>query len=373
MENLGAELCYLAQLPPEEQFTIRLVIIWELDNNKFLVCRAKPDNAYPFLNEDMEYSNADIVYFSPIEVYTHTPVITGDVVEVGRILIIDNALHLDSVTFIEKANTMPGRIEYMTETMNDIWIQKEYVSNGKSSKVEEESEIDASLLDQLPFDMKFEIISFIPTYSKQERIKLVERNVRIACELLKICEDEFNDKYCDKTCTAMRIEKRLNPDRLYEIDNDFIRFVKMRLINKEFAKIMKENIMKLDLLYIYRDDIGRRRLVRTSIELARRDYFKDPSLNPIYFLYYYSQIEKHAYPYYGYNDLNIACAPSLDKLSRFDFAVSFYEKFGLSSNEIYLMEKIDFCVNRKELKLYRPTFILEEFRALLGEIFLALN
>ncbi|EFC47619.1 predicted protein [Naegleria gruberi] len=367
-ESLVAELYYAANsFPSAHKFEVLVLDERHLYSSECLVSRPLSNHpSYNLKNYD-RYSNDEIRYYSPIQIFLFDQCAKGSVLEISQIDFVDinskNQIRAWQSTNIRSDCLGLERINRMLNNVTTHWITMDIktLSNQKYDQLEITK---SEMLVDLPIEIKYEIITFIPTYSKPERIKMMERNVKITCEQMGISQDEFYEKHCDDDCNTRLWEKKLNPACMKRVDNEFMTCVKMRLINREYALMMKKRILQLDTLYIYDDDFGERKYVRASLELSKREFMKNPLTDSLYIMH--PKINRKDLCLTNYNKLRyIRCAPILNEISEV-YSLNHFSAFGLKEVRIPLMNRIDFCDNRKELKIYRPTVMIQDLVDLRG-------
>ncbi|EFC46007.1 predicted protein [Naegleria gruberi] len=99
------------------------------------------------------------------------------------------------------------------------------------------------LLHNLPMDIKYEIIDFIPTFSLRDfyKIKLDEFT-----EQMKLAQVEDISKIVCKGLNLFETFTKRSFQNLYYSDPLYRNYYKKRLINREYALRMKQRILKLD-------------------------------------------------------------------------------------------------------------------------------
>ncbi|EFC44616.1 predicted protein [Naegleria gruberi] len=114
-------------------------------------------------------------------------------------------------------------------------------NNNNNSKIEENGK-DWSCLENLPQDVKFEIIDFIPTFSMRRdlNIKLSDRETDEY-----IVDEEAVIGYIDEMNQVLQWKERRMEQCLIVRDVPIKTMHKMRVISKEYAKRMKFKLMTL--------------------------------------------------------------------------------------------------------------------------------
>jgi len=127
--------------------------------------------------------------------------------------------------------------------LNKLWIVKDQARKRSLNTYESSSDnLDTQLLKTLSNDLKYEIISFIPTYSKRGCLLEMENNIKINSKLSTIPMDELLKHVCDPL-NPYELEKRRKKECIYLQDSEWVTNHKMRLIDREYAKRMKMKII----------------------------------------------------------------------------------------------------------------------------------
>ncbi|KAL9653595.1 hypothetical protein ABK040_000512 [Willaertia magna] len=173
------------------------------------------------------------------------------------------------------------------EPLVKVWISQ-YQRNSKIVKEENDNVTLQKQLKELTLDLKYEIISFIPTYSNtyslSNKINLSKKTEQLLNPKSTSIFNTINDKdekprnreeEENKKKKMLKVmELLLEPNNVKEeckfsIDSKLVTFHKMRLINKEFNRRMKLKILTLDHLNL--DFILREGIINTDFNLLRNE------------------------------------------------------------------------------------------------------
>ncbi|KAL9656965.1 hypothetical protein ABK040_007055 [Willaertia magna] len=151
------------------------------------------------------------------------------------------------------------------ESIVKVWIlQHEQIKTSLQNNLPNLNNLQNSL-QALPLDIKYEIIYFIPTYSKTHIKDSINTNRRINN---LINENNFNNYQINEIKNSMKyfLETNSSEEDKFTIDDPIITFHKMRLINKEFNLKMKLKLLNLSHLNL---DVFLEREIKYSYDESR--------------------------------------------------------------------------------------------------------
>ncbi|KAG2383327.1 hypothetical protein C9374_004664 [Naegleria lovaniensis] len=129
---------------------------------------------------------------------------------------------------------------WIVQDQRRLW--KSSSSSSSSPSMDDDLENLSILLRDLPSDLKYDIIDFIPTYSK--RMALMEQTLTRNLKVVEINDPRTVFYHEFNPLDPAEIEKKRAHGCMYEHDTIFFANHKKRLINKEYAIRMKHCLLK---------------------------------------------------------------------------------------------------------------------------------
>ncbi|KAF0979682.1 hypothetical protein FDP41_001350 [Naegleria fowleri] len=152
--------------------------------------------------------------------------------------------HYDDDAF----NVEQQQYEYVSD-LTKLWIVQDQRRLLKSSSSESSSSCSdddlenlSILLKDLPVDLKYDIIDFVPTFSK--RLVFQDKTLQRNMQLVEINDPRNVFYHAFNPLDPDEIEKKRVHGCVYENDTIFITNHKKRLINREYAIRMKHSLLR---------------------------------------------------------------------------------------------------------------------------------